>query len=94
MMIFFRDTFPTSFSCDDLILTAIGEIVASIKLGIPKTIVVDIIDTNIKFCDTLANLSISTTSKIGIIEVVTPAINIKNDTIFIFSDLSAIFPPS
>ena len=51
------------------IFTAIGDTVASKKLGIPKVTVAHMIATKIKLFDICDNTSINTTSNIGIILV-------------------------
>ena len=79
----FPDVVPTLSILLFLIFTAIGDTAASKKLGIPNTIVAHIIETSTKLTDIPANLSINSTSNIGI-KLVAIAEIIRNiDSIFI-----------
>ena len=73
----FPDTVPTSCSWLFFNFTAIGDTVASMKLGIPNRNVADIIATIISCCIFCAKKSTIMVSNIGIRLVVIAAINMN-----------------
>ena len=90
----FPDTFPTSFSSSFFNLTAIGDAVANIKLGIPNKNIADMIATVIKLGIVSANWFTIIVSNIDIKLVLIAEININCDKSFRSLFLSAIFPPT